>query len=242
MKRSIWIGFDPREAAAFAVARASVRNRLTQPIPIRGVVLGDLQKRSYYWRPTRHSGATPSRGLLWDEISNAPMSTEFAISRFLVPFLAREGWALFMDGDVLVRANLVRLFDALDPAKAVYCVQHKHEPPPGLKMDGQIQTQYARKNWSSVMVWNVSHPANQALSLSMVNSLPGRDLHRFCWLADELIGALDPAWNFLVGHTAIKDVPDPAIVHFTAGTPDMAGYEQCLFADEWRSVLAAWAS
>jgi hypothetical protein len=28
-------------------------------------------------------------------------------------------------------------------------------------MDGQAQTRYARKNWSSVMVFNCDHPANE---------------------------------------------------------------------------------
>ena len=48
-------------------------------------------------------------------ISDAPMSTEFSISRFLVPALAKEGWALFLDADMLARANLMRLFELADP-------------------------------------------------------------------------------------------------------------------------------
>jgi len=240
MQRSIWIGFDPREAAAFAVARSSAQRHLTQPIPVRGVVLSELERRGLYRRPTERTQAG-SRVMLWDTISNAPMATEFAVSRFLVPTMARSGWALFMDGDVLVRRNLVRLFDALDPAYAVYCVKHVHEPPPGVKMDGQVQTQYARKNHSSVMALNCDHPANQALTIALINSVPGRDLHAFCWLSDDLIGALDPTWNFLVGHTSPEEVPDPAIAHFTSGTPDMPGYEGSAFSDEWRAALASWA-
>lgn len=241
MNRSIWIGFDPREAAAFAVARFSTTKRLTQPVPVRGVVLSDLEQRGLYRRPTERR-VSGGRVLLWDTISNAPMSTEHACARFLVPMLAGSGWALFMDGDVLVRGNLVRLFDQLDPSKALYCVQHKHEPPPGLKMDGQIQTQYARKNHSSVMAMNCSHPANQALTLDLINGVPGRDLHAFSWLDDADIGALDPTWNFLVGHSDIDAIPDPAIAHFTEGTPDLPGYENCLFSAEWRATLTSWAT
>lgn len=235
MKRSVWIGFDPREAAAYAVARESILRHTGESV--RGVVLSALRRHGLYQRETERRG-----GQLWDVISDAPMSTEFAISRFLVPMLAGSGWALFVDGDVLVRGSLNALFDSLDPDMALYCVQHRFEPTADIKMDGQIQTRYARKNWSSVMVFNCDHPANGGLNYSLINRAPGRDLHRFCWLDDSLIGALEPRWNFLVGHTDIKDVPNPSIVHFTGGTPDMAGYEDCAFADEWRAELARWAA
>jgi hypothetical protein len=35
---------------------------------------------------------------------------------------------------------------------------------------------------------------------------------------------------------------DAAVVHFTLGTPDMHGYEQCEYSDEWRQELASWAA
>jgi hypothetical protein len=68
-------------------------------------------------------------------------------------------------------------------------------------MDGQAQTRYARKNWSSFVIFNCDHVANKALTLDVVNNAPGRDLHRFFWLADCDIGELSPEWNYLVGHT-----------------------------------------
>jgi hypothetical protein len=73
-----------------------------------------------------------------------------------------------------------------------------------------------------------------------VNSLPGRDLHRFCWLDDDLIGDLDPAWNYLVGHSspAIK----PKVVHFTEGWPGLNGHGNVPYADEWREARDAWAT
>jgi hypothetical protein len=107
-------------------------------------------------------------------------------------------------------------------------------------MDGQAQTRYARKNWSSVILWNVDHPANKALTIELVNSVPGRDLHRFCWLEDDLIGELHPKWNWLVGHSDPEI--DPAIVHFTDGIPTMQGYEDSEYADEWRAELERWAA
>ncbi len=238
---TIWIGFDPREAAAFAVARHSIERHLTRPIPIRGLVLSNLQRMGLYTRPIEYKPSAVDHPVMWDTISDAPMSTQHACARFLVPHLARSGWALFMDGDILARANLVPMFEALDPTFALYCVKHDHVPARAHKMDGQIQIAYPRKNWSSFVVWNCDHSANKELTLEMVNTLPGRDLHRFCWLDDAEIGELGPEWNFLVGHSS-REAIDPKIVHFTSGTPDMGGYRDSEFADEWRDELSRWAS
>lgn len=107
-------------------------------------------------------------------------------------------------------------------------------------MDGQEQTRYARKNWSSVMLFNLAHTSNQNLTVDLVNSVPGRDLHRFCWLQDDEIGELEPEWNFLVGHT--DPSINPKIVHFTEGTPNLPGYENVPFADEWMMERNRWAA
>jgi lipopolysaccharide biosynthesis glycosyltransferase len=166
------------------------------------------------------------------------MATEFAISRFLTPILARRGWALFMDCDILARVDVNELFDQADPSKAVMCVKHVHQPPEGIKMDGQLQTLYARKNWSSVMLFNCEHPANRMLSVALINAVPGRDLHRFMWLKDDEIGALDPSWNFLVGHTDAS--VDPKLVHFTEGGPWFEAYRDVPYAGEWFRERSLW--
>lgn len=242
MSESVYIGWDPREAAAFAVARASCRKRLTRPIPVFGLVLDDLKAKGLYRRPMEMRPSAADRPVMWDVISDAPQSTEHANSRWLVPHLAREGWALFCDGDMLFRSNVARLFETFDRKFAVYCVKHKFDPPEGVKMDGQQQRRYERKNWSSFIAFNCAHPSNRCLvnSTDMANTLPGRDLHRLCWLKDEEIGEIDASWNFLVGHTDPKI--DPKVVHFTDGVPDMAGYEHVPFADEWRSERNRWAA
>jgi hypothetical protein len=177
---------------------------------------------------------------MWDLVSDAPQSTEHANSRFFVPLLAKTGWALFCDGDVIFRSNPARLFDGLDRDKALYCVNHKHEQKPGTKMDGQVQQSYTRKNSSSVMIFNCDHPANRALTLDVLNNTPGRMLHRFFWLDDCDIGELDQSWNYLIGETASIEKP-VNIGHFTLGLPDMPGYRDCEFSDEWRSSLNDWA-
>jgi len=235
LNRSIWLGFDPREADAYAVARASAQRRLTQPIKIRGVVLANLQECGLYRRPIEWRG-----NVMWDTISDAPMATEFACSRFLVPHLAVTGWALFMDCDVLVRGNLMRVFDGLDHSKAVYCVKHDYRPTNAVKMDGQRQVRYNRKLWSSFCLFNVDHPSNKALTVDYVNSVPGRVLHAFNWLPDDEIGELGQEWNWIPGHSS--DEIDPKCVHFSEGGPWFAGYENVKFADEWRKELAHWAA
>jgi len=237
-KRSIWIGYEPRETEAFAVARRTLR-RHAPGVPIHAIELSTLREAGLYTRPTsyRQQG---NKTIMWDDISDASCSTEFAISRFLTLHLAREGWALFVDCDVMARANVQELFAACEanPDKAVMCVQHDYVPKETVKMDGQLQMMYRRKNWSSVLAFNADHKANKLLTVERINELPGRDLHALCWLKDKVIGALDPAWNWLAG------VSDPAItpkiVHFTNGVPSMPGYEGSPFADEWFRERAQW--
>lgn len=234
MSISVWIGFDPREAAAFAACRQSIRFWNKQ-LPVHGLVLSDLRERELYTRPTERR-----LGKLWDVISDNYMSTEFAVSRFLVPHLAQRGLALFMDCDMILRANLARVFDEVDKSKAVTCVKHVYQPPDGEKMDGQVQTSYPRKNWSSFMVFNCDHPSNKKLTPELVNSWPGRDLHGFKWLEDDEIGEIGPEWNWLPGHSS--DNIDPKVVHFTEGGPWFTGFEDVPYADEWREALYRWAA
>lgn len=234
MKRTIYIGFDPREVDAFHVAVVSMKRHMSRKIAINALVLSDLQDVGFYQRPTSYKD-----GRLIDELSirhnyDGSMSTEHAIARFFIPYLEKEGWALFADCDILLRDDINKLFDDLDPRFALYCVPHDYRPTNVIKMDHQKQTVYERKNWSSVMAFNCAHPANAALTLNSLNTYSGRALHRFCWLNDSLIGHLDPRWNHLVGHSIN---PNPALVHFTQGTPDMPGHENDEYASEWRAHL-----
>lgn len=228
----LFIGFDRAQARAYHVAWRSAMATTRHPLIVEPLALEDVQRAGLYTRPTRD--VPPG---YWDELSAAPMSTGHAIARFLVPALCGyKGWALFTDGDVLFRRDVADLFALADPSKAVQVVQHAYAPTDTTKMAGQPQTRYDRKNWSSVLLFNCAHPANQVLTVELVNTVPGRDLHRFCWLEDSLIGALPPVWNHLVGHSSSDE--DPAIVHFTEGCPDLPGYESCAFADEWRAYAS----
>lgn len=222
----VFIGWDARENDAWLAARASLLHHAGQPVCVQAIREPNLRVGGIYCRDWIHNG---DRRV--DAIDGRPFSTDFAFTRFLVPLLCQyEGWALFCDCDFLFRADVSRLFDDPDPAKAVYVVQHDYAPPEGIKMDGQVQQAYPRKNWSSFILWNCGHPKNCALTQARVNREPGSFLHRFAWLDDADIGALDGRWNWLVGHSREAN---PYAVHFTEGGPWFANYQDVPYADEW---------
>lgn len=229
----VFIGFDPREQDAYLVARHSLRKRASIQVEVTPLILEHLRWKRLYERPHEMR-----EGRIWDYISRAPMATEFALTRFLVPHLAGyRGPALFVDCDFLFRADVKRLLDCFDPTFAVQVVKHEHRPEAETKMDGQIQTGYPRKNWSSCVLWNCGHLAH-AGQLERVNRWSGLWLHQFRWLQDQDVGELPLAWNWLEGINPPMLWTGPAAVHYTRGIPSMPGYEDSAYAGEWREVLA----
>lgn len=227
------IGYDPREADAFRVAADTAARLSRHPVAVRALDAAELYRDRLLWRPVEHEG-----GVEIDHLSGAPQSTRFANARFLVPFIQRTGWALFVDCDVVFLADVAELFAHADPRYAVMCVQHRHEPAQGVKMVSQPQTAYSRKNWSSVMLWNLAHPAHHRLTLAQVNQYPGDLLHRLFWLRDAEIGALPAEWNWLVG---VQPRPlTPKIAHFTLGGPWLPGWKGAehdeIWNDAWQSA------
>lgn len=221
----LFVGYDPREQEAYMVACATARACGVQRI--RGVVLSELQKAGMYTRPTEMR-----LGKLYDVISEHHMSTEFANSRFLVKWLWKAGgWIMFTDCDVMFVSNIENVWKQRDDRYAFMCVKHAHIPSTQVKMDGQIQYSYPRKNWTSVFLMNLDHPANQRLTLEMTQSATGRDLHNLFWLRPEEIGELDPGCNWLVGEQ--KQPPMTKIIHYTLGGPWFEGNEHLPYADEW---------
>lgn len=202
------------------VAAWSGYRRATRPLQILPLVREELAARGVMNRPIEVRD-----GKLWCPISEAPMSTEFAISRFAVPFLGGSGWAMFCDCDVLFLEDPAGLAGLLDPRYAVMVVKHSQRASEGTKMDGQVQTLYQRKNWSSVVLWNLEHPANKRLTTEALNTWPGRDLHAFKWLEDDEIGELPLRWNYLVGASAEELTPDNvSLAHYTLGGPWFPGW------------------
>lgn len=239
MSFHVYIGWDPRETVAWQVAQASLLRNCGGHVLVHKLALQELRDRGLYRRPT----TVREDGRLIDEVSrtadyDGSMSTEHACARFFLPYLLRHfvdaSWVMFMDGDVLLRGDVCEAFmHCQDQSKALWCVQHQHKPARNTKMDGCVQTSYRRKNWSSVMILNMAHPAHRRLTLENLNTLPGRDLHAFYWLFDEEIGRLPHRWNYLVGYNKPIGGDSPKLVHFTEGLPNMPGYEACEYADEW---------
>lgn len=235
----VYIGHDDREEEAYQVCRFSIERRASAPVAIHPLKHRDLRAAGHFTRPWLVS----ELGQYIDQRDGRPFSTQFAFTRFLTPFLARGEaadndvpWALFIDCDFLVLDDVHQILMHADPTKAVACVQHAYDPPEGVKMDGMAQTRYRRKAWSSCVLFNLRHRANDLLTPYIVNHQPGSWLHGFGWLDDGQIGAIAPGWNHIVG----TPTPSPLhAVHFSEGGPWMAGYEHVPFADEWRAERKA---
>jgi hypothetical protein len=213
----IFIGYDPKETVAYHVLSHSLIRQAGEPIRI--APLHRYQLRHVHTR---------DRG---------PMeSTEFSITRFLVPHLSGfRGWSLFMDCDMLAVEDITRLFavvrqrDANDP-RSVYVCQHNYTPTSTTKFLNQPQTAYPRKNWSSVMLFN--NARCHALTAEYVNAASGLDLHRFTWLPDDQIGSLPLEWNWLVGEYVPN--PEAKVLHWTLGGPWFAATATVDHADRWQ--------
>lgn len=235
------MGWDPREEDAFEVAADSA-HAFGDVIHGMEIRLSDMLKYGYTSRSLVHNN--PHN--LWDVPSAAPCATEFAISRFLTGMVALRagcrGWVIFTDCDVVWLASPSELLALADPKYAIMCVQHDNATDDYAssnvpKMDGQLQTFYARKNWSSVMLWNLDHPGNLRLTDHMLEWMPGRDLHRFCWLKDEELGALPAEWNWLVGPQPMPTCPK--LAHFTLGGPWLPGWRGQEHDDIWLAAREA---
>jgi hypothetical protein len=208
----VFVGYDTREAVAFSVLAHSIHERASRPVSITPIRLSQLA------------------GVFARE-ANPLQSTQFSFSRFLTPYLCGfEGWALFMDCDMLMRDDIARLWDLRDERRAVQVVKHVHRPKEEVKFLGAVQTKYEKKNWSSVMLMNCARCTR--LTPDYVNTATGLELHQFKWLDDEsAIGELPARWNHLVGYDAPR--ADAALVHFTIGGPYFDEYRACEYADEW---------
>lgn len=221
----VFIGFDPREPRAYQVAAGTLM-RQAGIIPI-ALMESRLRSVGLFTRPVSGGDGEP----YYDVISRVHQSTQFSVSRFLVPIIAHGGWALFTDCDVVFLEDVRRMLDEIDDDKAVYVVKHRHVGSQSMKMDDQQQREYARKNWSSVMLFNCSHPGNARLSLRDVNERHRDELHAFYWLHDDEIGELDPRWNWLVDVHAKPD--KVAIAHYTLGGPFLPTWQGGPHDDLW---------
>lgn len=209
---NIFIGYDPREAIAYHVCANSIIRHSSKPVAITPLALKNMQDY---------------------EEKHTDGSNQFIYSRFLVPHLmGYKGWAIFMDGDMLLREDIERLWELRDETKAVQVVKHDYETKMTEKYLGSKNENYPRKNWSSVILWNCGHPANAAVTPEFVQNATGAQVHRFTWLTDDLIGELPPEWNWL--DVEYDWNPLAKLVHYTLGTPCFHEFAtQGTFSDEW---------
>lgn len=210
---TVFIAFDPREDVAVNVLANSIQSRSSRPVSIAQVRLSQLDR-------VFHRERDPLQ------------STEFSFSRFLVPWLCDyQGWALFVDADMLCLGDMAELWDLRDERYAVQVVKHAHNCELGFKFQGERQIPYGRKNWSSVMLFNC--PRCRALTPETVNTASGLHLHQFAWLQAGEIGPLPPRWNVLVG---VQPVPsDARLLHYTLGGPWFDDCQEMDGSDLWHA-------
>jgi lipopolysaccharide biosynthesis glycosyltransferase len=207
----VFIGYDPREAVAYHTCANSIIRSASRPVAIIPLALN-----------------------LFDdyEETHTDGSNHFIYSRFLVPHLMEyTGHAIFIDGDMIVRDDIVELWEQRDVTKDVQVVKHDYKTRMTEKYLGAKNEDYPRKNWSSVILWNCNSFPNRRLTPDFVQQSTGSFLHRFTWLDDERIGELPREWNWLPDEYG----PNPAakLLHYTLGTPCFHEFATTPMADEW---------
>ena len=218
----VYVGFDSTnygQQLAFDVCKKSIE-RYNKDIEVIKVVKQDMIDQKLFWR---------------DDTTGV---TEFTYTRFLVPYLNNyQGWALFCDSDFLWNCNIEEVFEKYaKPEYAVCCVKHNYTNCHGkTKMDGRPQEYYPRKNWSSLMLFNCSHPSTKNLTLENVSSQSPAWLHRMQWAKDEEIGEIDKSYNYLVGYYDDNIIK---ALHYTDGGPWHPGYENGEHVEKWLSYLS----
>ena len=210
-KVKIYIGFDQRESIAYHAFVQSLIDHASIPLDITPLAVKTL--KGY-------------------EEKHKDKSNDFVYSRFLTPFLNDfKGWAIFVDGDMICQTDIKELLDLRDGSKALQVVKHDYKTKANQKYLGNINQDYPRKNWSSVILWNCEHPKHKILTPDFIAKESGKYLHRFSWLEDNEIGELPKEWNWLV--TEYPNNEQANIIHYTLGTPCFKDYRNKEMADIW---------
>ena len=211
----IFVGYDPREAVTFHVCVNSIIRHASQPVQIIPIALNLFSD--------------------YDE-THSDGSNQFVYTRFLVPHLMSfDGWAIYIDGDMVVRDDIVKLWDMKQYDKDVMVVKHDYKTIMQHKYMGAKNEDYPRKNWSSVILWNCNAFPNRILKPDFVQEQTGAFLHRFSWLEDHRIGELPRDWNWLPDE--LGENPDAKLLHYTLGAPCFYEYADTVQADQWHNEL-----
>jgi lipopolysaccharide biosynthesis glycosyltransferase len=143
-----------------------------------------------------------------------------------------QGWAIFIDGDMVLRDDISKLWELRDDSKAVMVVKHDYKTRMAEKYLGAKNEDYPRKNWSSVILWNCAHPSNAGVTPEFVQNATGAQVHRFTWLTDDEIGELSKEWNWL--DIEYDYNPNAKLIHYTLGTPCFHEFaDQGEYSTEW---------
>lgn len=188
----VFIGYDHRQPVSYSALSYSLIRHSSKPISIIPLVLHSL--------PITRSGLTP-----------------FTFSRFLVPYLSGyEGWSLFLDIDMMARADISELFEKCDDNYAV-----------------MVSKNALRFEWTSMILFNCVRC--RVLTPKYVSERDG--LHKITWVPDTDIGSIPGEWNHLVGYDAPN--PDAKLVHFTQGVPAFPETKDHEFGEEWRQMASS---
>ena len=207
----IFVGYDPSEAVTFHVCVNSIIRHASQPVQIIPIALNLFPD----YNETHTDG-----------------SNQFVYTRFLVPHLMSfNGWAIYIDGDMVVRDDIVKLWNMKQYDKDVMVVKHDYQTRMTEKYMGAKNEDYPRKNWSSVILWNCNAFPNRVLKPNFVQTQTGAYLHRFSWLEDSRIGELPREWNWLPDE--LGENPDAKLLHYTLGAPCFNEFRDTPQAGEW---------
>lgn len=244
---TIYIGYDQREDLAFKTLVQSIQDTSSKDLNIIKLDQQALRSAGLYRRAWTQNIDTFQK---IDMADGKPFSTDFSFTRFLIPHLNQyDGYAIFMDSDMLVRSDIMEVFDKYAKADyALSCIWHDYTPQDGKKMDNMIQQSYSKKNWSSFMLWNCAHTIHTNLTVDDVNTKSGWWLHNFKWMEDYglgrkpplfPLGQIDEEWNWLDGHSSVDITPKN--VHFTTGGPWFQNWKavrqvDSIYAKEWEKL------
>ena len=211
---NVVVGFDQRESIAYHTFCQSIVEKASLPVAFIPLAINTLKD----YKET-----------------HTDKSNDFVYSRFLTPHLQDfKGWAIFADGDMICQADIKELWDLRDTSKALLVVKHDYQTKSHQKYLGNINENYPRKNWSSVILWNCAHPKHSILTPEFVANQTGKYLHRFSWLDDADIGELPPEWNWLA--IEYPENRNAKLIHFTLGTPCFKDYKNTEMADIWHKA------
>jgi lipopolysaccharide biosynthesis glycosyltransferase len=132
---------------------------------------------------------------------------------------------------MICQADIKELWDLMDESKALQVVKHDYKTKAQKKYLGNVNEDYPKKNWSSLILWNCSHPKHKILTPEFIASQTGKYLHRFSWLDENEIGELPKEWNWLA--IEYPENKNAKLIHYTLGTPCFKEYKESDMADIW---------